>query len=195
MDLKVRFCGDRTWSCWHGAKLKGYTFQRRKIQVSTLDQFHPIALLNVEGKIMFGILAERLSSFVLENGLINTSVQKAGIPGSPGCLEHASIIWHTIQESKRLRENLSVVWLDLANAYGSVPHALIQFAIEFLWVPEKVRNYIMQYYSNFQMRFTTTQYTTSWQSLEVGIPMGYGLYDISHSFRTGYESQETRHFF
>ena len=39
---------------------------------STLGQFRPISLLNVEGKIMFGILAERISSFVLENGYINT---------------------------------------------------------------------------------------------------------------------------
>ena len=70
---------------------------------STLSQFRPISLLNVERKFMFGILAERLSSFVLENGLIDTSVQKAGIPGSPGCHEYASMIWHTIQESKRLR--------------------------------------------------------------------------------------------
>ena len=49
---------------------------------STLSQFRPISLLNVEGKILFEILAEKLSTFVLENGLVNTSVQKAGIPGS-----------------------------------------------------------------------------------------------------------------
>ena len=82
------------------------------------------------------------------------------------------MIWHTIQESKKLRRDLSVVWLDLANAYGSVPHALIEFAMEFMWIPEKVRSFIMQYYSDFRMRFSTTQYTTTWQRLEVGIPMG-----------------------
>ncbi|XP_072047083.1 uncharacterized protein [Amphiura filiformis] len=114
---------------------------------NTLSQFRPISLLNVEGKIMFGILAERISSFVLENGFVNTSVQKAGIPGFPGCLEHTSMIWHTIQESKKMRKDLSVVWLDLANAYGSVPHALIEFAMEFMWIPEKVRSFIMQYNS------------------------------------------------
>ena len=53
---------------------------------------------------MFGILAERLSSFVLKNGSINTAVQKAGISGFPGCLEHTSMICHTIQEAKRLRK-------------------------------------------------------------------------------------------
>ena len=88
------------------------------------------------------------------------------------------MIWHTIQESKKLRRDLSVVWLDLANAYGSVPHALIEFAMEFMWIPEKVRSFIMQYYSDFRMRFSTTQYTTTWQRLEVGIPMGCAISQI-----------------
>ena len=30
-----------------------------------------------------------------------------------GFLEHCSMIWHTIQEAKRLKLNLDVVWLDL----------------------------------------------------------------------------------
>ncbi|KAI8490092.1 hypothetical protein Bbelb_321620 [Branchiostoma belcheri] len=145
---------------------------------STLGQFRPISLLNIEGKIMFGVLAGRLASFVLENGLVNTSVQKAGVPGFPGCLEHSSMIWHTIQTAKKSRRNLSVVWLDLANAYGSVPHALIKFAMQFLWVPEKVTNYIMLYYDNFYMRFSTSEYTTGWQGLEVGIPMGCAISPI-----------------
>ncbi|KAI8516566.1 hypothetical protein Bbelb_051470 [Branchiostoma belcheri] len=88
------------------------------------------------------------------------------------------MIWHTIQTAKKSRRNLSVVWLDLANAYGSVPHALIKFAMQFLWVPEKVTNYIMQYYDNFYMRFSTSEYTTGWQRLEVGIPMGCAISPI-----------------
>ena len=139
---------------------------------SALGQFRPISLLNVEGKIMFGILTERMASFLLENGLVNTSVQKAGIPGFPGCLEHSSMIWHTIQEAKRQKRDLSVVWLDLANAYGSMPHALIEYAMDFFWIPERVKAYVMKYYEGFQMRFSTGEYTTRWVDLEVGIPMG-----------------------
>ncbi|XP_078679452.1 uncharacterized protein LOC144915086 [Branchiostoma floridae x Branchiostoma belcheri] len=145
---------------------------------STIGQFRPISLLNVEGKIMLGVLASRVTSFLLENGLVNTSVQKAGVPGFSGCLEHSSMIWHTIQSAKKSRKSLSVVWLDLANAYGSVPHALIKFAMQFLWIPDKVTNYVMQYYDNFHMRFSTTQYTTEWQRLEVGIPMGCAISPI-----------------
>jgi len=46
--------------------------------------------LNVEGKIFFSIIAQRLSTYLLKNGFIDASIQKAGIPGFSGCLEHIS---------------------------------------------------------------------------------------------------------
>ena len=54
----------------------------------TLGQFRSISLLNIDGKIMFGILAKRIISFVRNNGYVDESVQKAGIPQVPGCVEH-----------------------------------------------------------------------------------------------------------
>ena len=86
-----------------------------------LGQFRPISLLNVEGKIFFSIIASRITSYMIENGYIDTTVQKGVIPGVPGCLEHASMIWEAIQKAKSNKRNLDVIWLDLANAYGSVP--------------------------------------------------------------------------
>ena len=137
-----------------------------------LGQFRPISLLNIEGKIFFAVLARRITSFALQNKYINTSVQKAGIPGFPGCLEHATMIWSAIQQAKKEKKDLHVVWLDLANAYGSVPHKVIQKAMEFFYIPECIQKLLMRYYSKFHMRFTTKEYVTGWQPLEVGIPMG-----------------------
>ena len=97
---------------------------------SKISQFRPIALLNVEGKIYFSILARRLVKFVIANGFIDTTIQKAGIPGFSGCLEHSSVIWELIKRAKSEKGKLAVVWLDLVNAYGSVPHVLVEFALE-----------------------------------------------------------------
>ena len=103
------------------------------------------------------------------NKYINTSVQKAGIPGFPGCLEHAQMIWNSLMSAKRERKELHVVWLDLANAYGSVPHTSIKLALEFFHVPEKVIDVLMEYFGSAFMRFTTNDYTTDWQAPEIGI--------------------------
>ena len=62
-----------------------------------------------------------LDKYLTENGYINTSVQKGGMPGVAGCLEHATMIWEAIQRTKSEELNLDVRWLDLANASGLVP--------------------------------------------------------------------------
>ena len=72
-----------------------------KEQNSTdINQFRPISLLNVEAKIFFSVMASRLTKYLTENGYINTSVQKKGIPGVSGCLEHATMICKAIQRAK-----------------------------------------------------------------------------------------------
>jgi len=137
-----------------------------------IGNFRPISLLNVEGKIFFGVIARRMTNFLMDNGLIDTSVQKAGIPGFPGCLEHAQMIWNSIRTAKQDKSELHVVWLDLANAYGSVPHDLIYRSLDFFYIPGKIKVLLQKYFGSALMRFTTQRYTTNWQSLEIGIVMG-----------------------
>ena len=132
----------------------------------------PISLVNVEGKIFFGVIARRMTSFFLQNKYINTSVKKAGIPGFPGCQEHAQMIWNSFMRAKREKKELHIIWLDLANAYGSVPHNCIKFALKFFHIPQKMTDILIQYFGNVFMRFTTTNYTMGWQALEVEIMMG-----------------------
>ncbi|KAG1932793.1 hypothetical protein F2P79_020826 [Pimephales promelas] len=137
-----------------------------------ISQFRNIALLNVEGKIFFSVLARRMTNYLLKNGYVDTNCQKAGVPGFPGCVEHSTMIWDQIQKAKREKTDLHVIWLDLANAYGSVPHQLINYAMEFFHMPTCVKSFVAQYFSNLQMCFSLQEFTTGWQRLEVGIAMG-----------------------
>ena len=137
-----------------------------------LSQFRQISLLNVDGKIFNGIIAKRMMTFLLANGYIDETVQKAGLPGTPGCIEHVNTIWESIQDAKREKSDLTVVWLDLANAFGSVPHQLMQKAMDHFWIPAEVQKLLMTYYDKFIMRFSTGEITTDWQRLEIGVAAG-----------------------
>ena len=139
---------------------------------SNIDQFRQINLLNVEGKIFFSVVAKRMTTYLKQNNLVDTSVQKAGIPGFSGCLEHTSMIWHQIQSAKREGRDLHVLFLDLANAFGSVPHSLIWTAFNFFHIPNTITNLVKNYFRDLQFCVKTTDYTTSWQSLEIGIMAG-----------------------
>ena len=82
------------------------------------------------------------------------------------------MIWNSILSAKRDKTELQVIWLDLANAYGSVPHHLIRIAFEFFNFPSKVGEIIMKYFNSAFMKFTVKNYTTKWQALEISIMMG-----------------------
>ena len=87
-------------------------FTPNERNLKTVNQFRTISLLNVEGKIFFAILSKRLTSFLTGNSYIDTSVQKEGVPGFSGCVEHTSAITQLIHEAKKGRKDLTVVWLD-----------------------------------------------------------------------------------
>lgn len=74
------------------------------------------------GKIFFSVLARRMTCYLLENGYIDTNCQIARVPRIPGCIEHLTMTWYQIQGAKQEKTDLHIVWLDLANAYSSVPH-------------------------------------------------------------------------
>ena len=86
-----------------------------------------------------------------------------------GCVEYAFSIWDAIQNAKSAKEDLSVIWLDFTNAYGSVSHAMIKEAMEHFWIRQEVQDMMMMYYNKVKMRFTAGDFTTKWQRLEVGI--------------------------
>ena len=88
------------------------------------SNFRPIALTPSTGKLFSTILRNRWLDFMLSNGYLNRSIQKAFLPVTPGCTEHHLKLASVLAEARRKQKSLSVCWLDLANAYGSVHHSL-----------------------------------------------------------------------
>ena len=137
--------------------------RRRNLQIlDSSDKFHCSVL-----KGRYSVLL-----FLLKNEYIDTSIQKAGVPGFSGCLEHNTVITELIREAKEDKGNLATVWLDLANAYGSVPHRLIERAMTQYHIPDNIQDIIRRYYNNIKVRFTIRSFTTKFQHLDKGIVTG-----------------------
>ncbi|XP_038154112.1 uncharacterized protein LOC119791846 [Cyprinodon tularosa] len=139
---------------------------------TNIDQFRTIFLLSVEGKLFFSIVARRLTDYLLRNSYIDTSVQKGGIPKIPGCLEHNGVVTQLIREARESKGDLVVLWLDLANAYGSIPHKLVERTLCRHHVPAKFRDLILDYYNRFSLRVAAGSTTSDWHKLEKGIITG-----------------------
>lgn len=46
-----------------------------------------------------------------------------------GCLKHARVVIQLLRETRENGRNLTVLWLDLANAHSYSPHKLVQHAL------------------------------------------------------------------
>ena len=83
---------------------------------------------------------------MLQNGYIDTSVQKGFIEKLAGCIEHCETLHHALLDARKNHRNICVSWLDLANAYGSVRHSMIMTTLEWYYVPDAFAEVIYMYY-------------------------------------------------
>ena len=82
------------------------------------------------------------------------------------------MVWSALQDARESKQSLAVLWLDLTNAYGSVPHKLIAFALRRYRVPEVWIDLIMAYYDGLWGRTSTERVTSDWARYERGIFAG-----------------------
>ena len=136
-----------------------------------LDQFRIISLLCVSRQRSSSALFPNCCVPTL-NTYIDTSVQKGGVSGIPGCLQHSGVVTQLIRETRENKGNLSVLWLDLANAFRSIPHKLVQLTLTKHHVPSKCRDLIADYYTNFRMDLSSGTITSRWHKVEIGIITG-----------------------
>ena len=94
------------------------------------ELFRNIAVTNTNGKIYFSVISRNLEDFMVKNQYIDRSVQKGFLQGMAGCVEHTFSLHHLLKDAFQHHRQIIVSWIDLANAYGSIMHNLIQFALE-----------------------------------------------------------------
>ena len=141
-----------------------------------LSDFRPIALLNVEGKRFFSLVSKRLETHLIHNNkFINNSIQKGCMEKIPGCWEHLSMVWHALKEARAQKSNLAIIWLDIANAYGSIPHKLIAFALHRYGVSPQWIRLIETYYKGIFSKSFSESATSACHRHQRGIFAGCTL--------------------
>ena len=93
----------------------------------------------------------------------------------PGCWEHVSMVWSPLKEARSTKSSLANIWLDIANAYGSIPHRLLFFALERYGVDPHWISLIKIYYSGIYSRSFSQSAPSSWHQHFKGIFAGCTL--------------------
>ena len=124
------------------------------------------------GKLFTSLLKNRWLRFMTSNGYLDTSVQKAFIPGVPGCLEQYEKLSAMIKDAHTKHKSLTVCWLDLANAFGSVHHQLIDFCLHHYHAPVPFISTHRSLYSNLSATVSTGSWSTRSIPLQIRVYQG-----------------------
>lgn len=133
---------------------------------------------------------KHMTNYLLANNYIDKGCQKAGVPAFPGCVAHSSMIWEQIQSARRSKADLHVVWLDLANVYGSVPHQLITFAVKFFHIPACIQSMIRDYFKNLCLLHNLGSLH---QLASAGERDSHGLFHLSDPIHSSVRGYSDRH--
>lgn len=143
-----------------------------------VSEFRPIAIASTAGKIFFSVLSDRLQSFLIRNNFISREIQKGFLSGVAGCVEHVFALMEALRDAKDHMRQIIITWLDLANAYGSVRHNLIAFALNWYHVPLFVQELIFDYYEKLCAQVRSKEWSTGFFLFDIGLFQGCVLSTI-----------------
>ena len=141
-----------------------------------ISNFRPIALMSCIYKLFMSVIANRLVNFAVDNELLSDS-QKSARP-SEGRHEHIFILQSLLLDAKRLQKNVCLAWLDLRNAFGSVPHDVVKITLSHLGVPQSLVDLISNVYTGATTVIRTPAGDTSNIPILSGVKQGCPLSPI-----------------
>ena len=88
---------------------------------------------------------------MLRNLFFDKRLQKGFLPDVAGCLEHSSLLSDALRDARAHQRSICISWLDLKNAFGSVRHSLIIFALQYYGFPEHFIQLVRSYYDHLSV--------------------------------------------
>ncbi|MGY8822251.1 MAG: reverse transcriptase domain-containing protein, partial [Pseudomonadales bacterium] len=88
------------------------------------------------------------------------------------CWEHLNVVWASLKDAKLNKSSLASIWLDIANAYGSIPHQLIFFALKRYGLPPNIVSIIEIYYAGLWSKSNSLNAPSGWHQHQRGIFTG-----------------------
>ena len=159
-------------SAWKLASVKLISKASAEVDPTLPSNFRPIALTSCVSKLFTTILRNRWLKYMITNKYFDKTIQKAFMPTTPGCTEHHFKLATILGDARKKHKSLAVCWLDLANAFGSVHHSLISFALKHYNAPPKFSRIVSAFYTGLSAQITSSSWSTQLIPLEVGVYQG-----------------------
>ncbi|GBN43417.1 Retrovirus-related Pol polyprotein from type-1 retrotransposable element R2 [Araneus ventricosus] len=145
-----------------------------------IKNWRPIALSNTIYKPFAKCLAARLSGWCSRYAVLS--------PCQKGLFPHDGVIEHnfTLQDRKlsarRRKKECCIVWLDVSNAFGDIPHSAIMNALQAAKTGTAFQDLIQDIYTNCTTQILSQDTRTEVLTIQRGVKQGCPLSGILFNF-------------
>ena len=88
------------------------------------------------------------------------------------------MVWASVKDARLNQKDVSTIWLDIANAYGSIPHQLIFLALKRYGVSDHYLSIIKSYFEAIYSKPFSESCPSSWHQQHKGIFVGCTIFII-----------------
>jgi len=139
---------------------------------SSPANYRPIVLSSTIGKLLHKLIAFRLEKYCLSNDIIDSTLQKGFLTGIYGTMEYIFTVSTLIDHARSNGLPVSMTFIDLRNAFGSISHQLVSDILAHLKIPECVRLYVKDAYTHLQAYVSTKEWSTPYFPITRGVFQG-----------------------
>ena len=132
---------------------------------SSVRNWRPISLQKTIYKLYSALIARRIADWAISNSAFSPA-QKGFLPFD-GCAEQNFILRSVLTDSRRAKKDLMLAWLDLRDAFGSVPHELLILMMRRLGLDNDTTDIVRDIYSGstIAMILRWKAFSNSWQTV------------------------------
>ena len=137
-----------------------------------VNNYRPISLLPIFGKIFEKIIFNRIYVFLLKEELLNPI--QSGFRPSDSCINQLIAITHEIFEAFDCNPTLEVrsVFLDISKTFDKVWHKGLLYKLKCMGILQEIHKLLENYLSSRFQRVVLNGETSSWRPILAGVPEG-----------------------
>ena len=144
----------------------------KKNDKQLVNNYRPISLLPIFGKIFEKIIFNRIYNFLSEENLLNN--KQSGFRPSDSCVNQLLSVTHEIFEAFDCNPTLEVrsVFLDISKAFDKVWHEGLLYKLKSMGISGELIKLLENYLSNRLQRVVLNGQTSPWRPVLPGVPQG-----------------------
>jgi len=142
----------------------------KKNERNLVNNYRPISLLPIWGKLFEKIIFDNLYTYIFQNGFI--SDKQSGYRNGDSTIKQLLSITHEIYRAFDANEEVRAVFLDISRAFDRVWHEGLIHKLKKLGVDGDMINILTSFLANRMQRTTIDGKYSEWAEIRAGVPQG-----------------------